>query len=106
MSKLKATLLYLAITSIGFYLLPLSLGLGSGFVMITMFIAVPLVCFFAPIFYGIKHGFNILLALGTTVFLVLAELMFIGEIIWGLTIAIFVFSVAGNFIGKVIYDRE
>lgn len=98
MDKFKRMLWYLLICVAAFYVLPL-LGKDTGSFMLILLMAIPLICFVASLFYGVKNGFNFIFSLIIGVLFIPTIFIYYNSSAWVYIIAYAIISMVGNLIG-------
>ena len=108
MEKSKAMLPSLTAITLGYYfflsILLLIGGIGIG--VIILLVAIPLICLFFSIAYGINHSFNILYAILAAV-LFAPSMLIIGIMpMWIFVIGYGIVALIGNAIGMLFHKRN
>ncbi len=98
MEKFKKMFLYLLICAAAFYVLPL-LGKDTGSFMLILLMLIPLICFIASLFYGVKNGFNFIFSLIVGVLFIPTIFLYYNSSAWVYILAYTVISMVGNLIG-------
>ena len=88
-----------------FYLLPL-LIFDTGLAMIFMLFIIPCLVFICSAIYGIRHGFNLFIALVTIVLFIPTVFIFYNLSAWIYIVIYPVLSLVGNGIGNIFYKKE
>jgi uncharacterized membrane protein len=98
MDKFKKMFWYLLICAAAFYVLPL-LGKDTGSFMLILLMLIPLICFIASLFYGVKNGFNFIFSLIVGVLFIPTIFLYYNSSAWVYILAYTVISMVGNLIG-------
>ena len=103
--KLSAFLPYILALAILFYILPLRIrDTGSG--MLIMLLVIPFLTFLCSVIYGIRQGFQPLLALVTAILFAPTIFIFYNESAWIYIVIYAVITLVGNGIGGAFYKKE
>ena len=104
MDKLKKNLIFYALLSIDFYVIPWFIkDTGSG--MVIMLVMIPLICLITSIFYGIRNGFDFWYILIVAIMFIPSIFMFYNSSAWGYVVGYAVIALLGNLIALPLRKR-
>lgn len=104
-NRLISLVPYAAVLALSFYLLPCLIK-DTGAAMLLMLCVIPLITFICSILYGVRHGFDLLLAIAVAALFSPTIFLYYNSSAWVYIIAYSAIAVAGNGIGKSFYKKR
>ncbi len=104
LTKLKHMLPYLAVIAADFYLAPLLIQ-DTGSAMMLLMLIIPLVCFAASVWYGVRHRFSPYFVLIVGILFAPTIFMFYNYTAWIYIIWYLISALTGNLIGTAFNKK-
>lgn len=95
---------YLIVIILDFYLLPLLIK-DTGTAMLTLLVAVPLICGVCAVFYGARNGFNLLFCTLVMILYLPTIFIFYNSSAWVYIIGYGIVAIVGNAVGMLFCIR-
>lgn len=96
---------YTFVLAVDFYLLPLLMK-NTGVAMLMMLCVIPLIAFMCSIIYGIRQGFDILLAIIAAIIFAPTIFIYYNESAWIYTVIYGIIALLGTGIGRIFYKKR